>query len=79
MARVLLFGRLRDIAGWSERALPADTLDALTAALAAQAPDLGEALRAKGVRVAVNLEMVRGEVLLRPDDEVAFMPPMSGG
>jgi molybdopterin synthase sulfur carrier subunit len=81
MARVLLFGRLSDIAGWRERALdPApETLFALRALLAAEDARLGEALFAKGVQMAVDKALVRGDVALATGVEVAFLPAMSGG
>ena len=37
------------------------------------------ALNAPGVQVAVNQVIVRGEAALRPGDEVAFLPPVTGG
>ena len=38
-----------------------------------------EAIAAAGVRVAVNQEIVQGEVALKDGDEVAFLPPVTGG
>ena len=43
MARVLLFGRLADQAGWRDRRIEAGDLSALRAALSAEDPGLGEA------------------------------------
>jgi molybdopterin synthase sulfur carrier subunit len=80
-ARVLLFGRLRDVAGWRERLIdptPA-TLAALRTILGAADPALAEALSAKGVQAAVDKAVVRGDVALAAGVEVAFLPPMSGG
>ena len=79
MARVLLFGRLADQAGWRDRTVAAADLDALRRALAATDPALGEALAASGVQVAVDKAIVRGEAALSEHSEVAFLPPMSGG
>lgn len=79
MARVLLFGPLRDLAGWRERDVDAETLTALRAALAAEDAALGEALDGPGVQVAVDQALVRGDAPLSPRSEVAFLPPMSGG
>jgi molybdopterin synthase sulfur carrier subunit len=81
MARVLLFGRLRDVAGWRERPLdPAPaTLAALKALIGADNPALAAALEAPGVQAAVNLILVRGDCALTAGAEVAFMPTMSGG
>ena len=81
MARVLLFGRLHDIAGWRERVFdPAPaSLSALRALLADEDPALGEALRAKGVQAAIDKVIVRGDAPIGPGAEVAFLAPMSGG
>jgi len=76
MAKILLFGRLADLAGWREQIIDAPTLAALKARLAA---DLDDALDAPGVNVAVDLTIVRGDAALGAGSEVAFLPPMSGG
>jgi len=79
--RVLLFGPLRDVAGWRERTLasPPPSLAALKAALARDDAALGQALDRPGVQAAVNKAIVRGDATLCADAEVAFLPPMSGG
>jgi sulfur-carrier protein len=79
--RVLLFGRLGDIAGWRERGFdpPPASLSALKARIAAEDAALGLAIDAKGVRAAVDRVIVRGETALAAGAEVAFLPPMSGG
>ncbi len=80
MVRVLLFGRLADLAGWREREVEAAvSLSGLKAALAAADPALGAALGGPGVLAAVDKALVRGEAALAAGAEVAFMPPMSGG
>ena len=79
MARVLLFGRFRDLAGWRERDVDATTLFDLRTALTREDPDFGAALIGPGVQVAVDQAIVRGDVTLGPRSEVAFLPPMSGG
>jgi molybdopterin synthase sulfur carrier subunit len=79
MARVLLLGRLRDVAGWRERTLEAPNLSSLRQLLAHEDPVLGEALAGKGVQAAVNKTLTRDDVALAAGDEVAFLPPMSGG
>jgi molybdopterin converting factor small subunit len=78
---VLLFGRLGDLAGWRERTYdpgPA-TLSALKSMLAAEDVALGAALGGRGVRAAVDKAIVRGDMALGPETEVAFLPLMSGG
>lgn len=79
MARVLLFGPLRDLAGWRERQIEAASLSALRLALAAEDADLGEAISGPGVQVAIDQAVVRGDAALTAGSEVAFLPPMSGG
>jgi molybdopterin synthase sulfur carrier subunit len=79
MARVLLFGPLRDLAGWREREIESASLAALRSFLADEDADLGLALGGPGVQVAVDQAVVRGDVGLSARSEVAFLPPMSGG
>jgi molybdopterin synthase sulfur carrier subunit len=79
MARVLLFGRLADVAGWRDRVIESPTVSALRALLSSEDPQLGEALAGRGVQVAINQAIVRGDVALSARAEVAFLPPMSGG
>lgn len=79
MARVLMLGQLAELAGWRERRLEVVTLSALKALLASEDPALGERLNGPGVIAVVNKQMVRGDVDLEGDDEVGFLPPVSGG
>jgi molybdopterin synthase sulfur carrier subunit len=77
----VLLGRLRDVAGWRMRVidpLPA-TLSALRDLLSREDAALGEALAGRGVQAAVNKALTRGDVALKAGDEIAFLPPMSGG
>jgi len=79
--RVLLFGPLRDIAGWRERMVdqaPA-TVSALKRLLADLDAPLGAALDSPGVKAAVDKTILPGDPTLHPGCEVAFLPPMSGG
>jgi molybdopterin synthase sulfur carrier subunit len=78
VARVLLFGRLADLAGWRSREVEGASLADIRAALSADAV-LGDALAGPGVQVAVDKVITRGEAAVTAATEVAFMPPMSGG
>ncbi len=49
--------------------------DAFRLAIEAQLPQLA----APGINMAVNQQIVRADIVIQPDDEVAFLPPMSGG
>jgi molybdopterin synthase sulfur carrier subunit len=77
MARVLLFGPLRDLAGWRERDF--DDVRDLAGLITQFGPELTEALSGPGVQVAVDKVIVRGNAVLEQGSEVAFLPPMSGG
>jgi molybdopterin synthase sulfur carrier subunit len=79
LAKVLLFGPLRDLAGWREREVEAGSIAGLKALLAQEDARLGEALDGPGVQVALDQAIVRGDRPLPPGAEVAFLPPMSGG
>ncbi len=81
MVKVLLFGKLRDVAGWRERLYdpPPATLSELKAILCADDPALAAALGARGVQAAVDRVLARGDADLGAHCEVAFMPAMSGG
>jgi molybdopterin synthase sulfur carrier subunit len=84
MARALFFGRLRDAAGCSERQASlsgAVNLQEFRARAADGDADFESALQAPSIRVALNGAIVQAgaDVLINPGDEVAFMPPFSGG
>jgi molybdopterin synthase sulfur carrier subunit len=80
VARVLLFGPLRDLAGWREReGVDAASISALRTLLSAEDARLGEALSGPGVQVALDQAIVKGDRALSSGSEVAFLPPMSGG
>ncbi len=79
--RVLFFGRLREIAGAQELQCDAELADvaALRDWLSARNPELGEALRAPGVRVAREQSFCSFDEPLSGAREIAFMSPLSGG
>jgi molybdopterin converting factor subunit 1 len=78
--RVLFFGMLKDLAGkssdWLDLPEGAFVRDVLSH-YASQSPGLKEAMAA--LAVAVNREYAGPETLLKSDDEVALLPPVSGG
>ena len=75
MLRVLLFASLRDSAGWSERTLPLGS-DPISAAQLWRQLGLGSL---EGISIAVNQELVDADQMLKPGDELAFLPPFTGG
>jgi len=79
MTNILLFGRLRDLVGTKalNLILPPDVRDTerLRAWLGGEHPDLLD----PSVRIAVNAELATGSASFAEEDEIAFLPPMSGG
>ena len=79
---VRFFGSLREAVG--SAAMDLDIDEACIAGVRARlASRLGaektQALSGRGVRVCVNQTIVRDDVRLRAGDEVAFLPPVTGG
>ena len=77
--RLLLFGRLKDHAA-AERSLElaeGASVAELLASLEGDRTLPGELLRSSAV--AVNREYASAAVVLREGDEVAILPPVSGG
>ena len=79
MARVLLFGRLADVAGWRERPVEAPAVSPLRPLLPGGDGALAQARGGPGVQVALDQAILRGDAALSARSEVAFLPPMSGG
>lgn len=77
---VRLFARLRDLAGTGElvREVPESaTVHTVWTSLTAEMPSLREYERT--MSVAVNAEYARMAAAVHDGDEVAFLPPVSGG
>ncbi len=77
---VLLFGPAREAVGCSRTVVELSTpvtaatvVDALSSAHPNLAPLLGRS------RLVVNQHYVEADVSIGPDDEVAIIPPVSGG
>lgn len=77
---IRLFARLRDLAGAAElvREVPESaTVHTVWKSLTAEMPSLLEYERT--MSVAVNAEYARMAAAVHDGDEVAFLPPVSGG
>ena len=81
--RVLFFASLRDSLGCDEHMLEMNAPMELSAFIDRLAAELGaaarEALTAESVRIAVNQELLNGTTRICDGDEVAFLPPVTGG
>ena len=77
---VKLFARLRDIAGTGEivRDVPAGaTVRSVWSQLAAEFPEISSYERS--ISTAINADYAKMDRVLAEGDEVAFLPPVSGG
>ncbi|MCB2059935.1 MAG: MoaD/ThiS family protein [Novosphingobium sp.] len=79
MLKLVFLGRLEDAAGAPEREVePAETFDDLLAGLE---PELATALRDVRIRLALDGTLVGdpASLALQDGQELAFLPPVSGG
>jgi molybdopterin converting factor subunit 1 len=76
---IQLFGITRDIVGQTELSLSLEqnsTVDTLLSKIKQQYPDLQ---KIKSILVAVNSEYAQLDDTLSANDEIALIPPVSGG
>ena len=77
---VRLFARLRDIAGADEltrEVAPGATIGSVWRGLAGEYPDFAQYERS--ISSALNLDYARMDRPVADGDEIAFLPPVSGG
>jgi len=77
---VKLFARLRDLTGTPEmtrEVAPGATVGSLWQQLATEFPEIASYERS--ISTAVNADYARRNQVLADGDEVAFLPPVSGG
>ena len=82
MITVKYFASLRSIAGKEEDQFnmgSKTTLINLAHEIAKTAPIIGEMILGKKVMVSVNLDVASLESIIRDGDEIALLPPFSGG
>lgn len=77
-ARLVFLGRLKDVAGTPQLDVAPGPLQRVLVTLD---PELAVALLEDRVRVALNGTVLneRGGIVLADGDELAFLPPVSGG
>jgi molybdopterin converting factor small subunit len=73
--KVMVFGQLTDITGSGQISVKARDTDSLLLALQEAYPGL----RFQKFAIAVDKKMIRENTQLTGSDEVALMPPFSGG
>ena len=80
MVTIRFFAQLRDVVGTDSLQFAADDLEQVYAHLQRTlGSETYTQLRAENVRVAVNQDIVSANHRLVGGDEVAFLPPVTGG
>lgn len=80
MVSVKFFAQLREVTGTEALQINAADLNGVFDELAKRYPeDVLAQLRGDNVRIAVNQELVNGNPALTAGDEVALLPPVTGG
>jgi molybdopterin converting factor subunit 1 len=82
MITLKYFASLRDIAEKEKDSLDIEnpiTIDQLSDIISKTTPKMGAIIREKKVMISVNEEMASADTIIHDGDEVAFLPPFSGG
>lgn len=82
MITLKYFASLKSIAGKDEEQLDLGsetTVQKLSETLSKTAPQIGEMIQGKKVIVAINQNVADLDTVIHDGDEVAFLPPFSGG
>ncbi len=82
MVTLKYFASLKSIAGKDEERLDLGnetTVQKLSETLAKITPQIGEMIQGKKILVSVNQDVATLDTVIHDGDEVAFLPPFSGG
>ena len=82
MIRVIFFAQLRESLGVSELQWPLNqivTLESVISELQSQSEVWRRALSNQNLLMSINKEFAKPDSKVKPGDEVAFFPPVTGG
>ena len=82
MVSIKYFANLREIAGKESEEVTISeemNLEDFCQKLEKSQPQIIQMIRQKNIMVTINQEMVTLETIIKDGDEVAFLPPFSGG
>ncbi|MZG53287.1 MAG: MoaD/ThiS family protein [Nitrospinae bacterium] len=82
MITVKFFASLKAIAEREEDHIEIEnsiSMDQLSDIISKTSPKMGDIIRDKKVMISVNQEMADSDTIIHDGDEVAFLPPFSGG
>ena len=83
MAEIVFFASIRESLGCDRMSVDLAGEVRVSALVETLADEHGaiwrDTLTAENVRVAVNQELITTDMLVKPGDEIAFFPPVTGG
>ena len=82
MITVKFFASLKTITEKEEERIEIEnsiSMDQLSEIISKTSPKMGDIIRDKKVMISVNQEMADSDTIIHDGDEVAFLPPFSGG
>ena len=82
MVTVKYFANLKQMAGKDEDQFDVSegtTLEQLSELIGQSVPQLGKMVREKKVMISLNYDMVPLDTVVKDGDEIALLPPFSGG
>ena len=82
MITVKFFASLKTITEREEDRIEIEnsiSMDQLSEIISKTSPKMGDIIRDKKVMISVNQEMADSDTIIHDGDEVAFLPPFSGG
>ena len=82
MITVKYFASLRNIAGKDEERFDMGkqtSLENLSNEISKSTPKIGQMILEKKLLVSVNMDVIQFDTIIKDEDEVALLPPFSGG
>jgi molybdopterin converting factor subunit 1 len=82
MITVKFFASLKAIAEKEEEQIEIQSsisMDQLSDIISKTSPKMGDIIRDNKIMISVNQEMADADTIIHDGDEVAFLPPFSGG
>ena len=79
---VKLFANLKDLAGVESETIDCDegiNIEQLTPLIVDKMPGLKDVLETRRVFISINQEMAQKNDIVKDGDEIALLPPFSGG
>jgi len=79
---VKLFANLKDLAGTDSMTIDCEdgiSLDQLRSIIVDKLPGLKDMLEARRVFISINQDMAQKNDIVKDGDEIALLPPFSGG